>query len=163
MLVRAYHKTFGLPTVITNCSNNYGPHQHAEKLIPTIIRKALTGDAIPIYGDGKNVRDWLFVADHCEALDCVFHDGEVGEVYNVGGENELENLALASKICALLDTLRPLPRNSYTNLITFVKDRAGHDRRYAIDSSKIQKDLGWRPAHHLRSGLVKNYKLVSQF
>lgn len=163
MLVRAYHKTFGLPTVITNCSNNYGPHQHAEKLIPTIIRKALAGEPIPIYGDGKNVRDWLFVEDHCEAIDCVFQAGKVGEVYNVGGGNEIENINLARQICSLLESLRPSPPKPYADLITFVKDRAGHDKRYAIDAGKIRRALGWQPRTAFEVGLRKTINWYLDF
>lgn len=144
-LVRSYHHTYGLNVVTTNCSNNFGPKQHKEKLIPTIIRKAVASEPIPIYGDGKNVRDWLYVLDHCEAIDLVFEKGVSGETYNIGAENEVENLTLAQTICHLLDEL--IPRrdgHSYTSLITFVPDRPGHDQRYAIDASKIKESLGWR-------------------
>jgi dTDP-glucose 4,6-dehydratase len=144
-LVRSYFHTYGLNVVTTNCSNNFGPKQHKEKLIPTIIRKALASEPIPIYGDGKNVRDWLYVLDHCEAIDLVFHQGKTGETYNIGSENEVENLKLAQKICHILDSLQPrTDGNSYTSLITFVPDRPGHDQRYAIDATKIQEALGWR-------------------
>ncbi|MAM18449.1 MAG: dTDP-glucose 4,6-dehydratase [Christiangramia sp.] len=155
MIVRSYHHTFGLNTVITNCSNNYGPHQHDEKLIPTIIRKALAGEEIPIYGDGKNIRDWLYVLDHCEAIDSVFNYGNAGETYNVGGDCEKSNIELANLICSLLDELKPKKDGSYSDQISFVKDRAGHDRRYAIDSSKIKKQLQWKPNYVLGDALRK--------
>ncbi|MEE2771288.1 MAG: dTDP-glucose 4,6-dehydratase [Bacteroidota bacterium] len=156
MIVRSYHHTFGLNTVITNCSNNYGPHQHDEKLIPTIIRKALAGEEIPIYGDGKNIRDWLYVLDHCEAIDRVFSNGNAGETYNVGGDCEKSNIELANLICSLLDELKPKKDGSYSDQISFVKDRAGHDRRYAIDSSKIKKQLQWKPKKDMEATL-QNY------
>lgn len=155
MIVRSYHHTFGVNTVITNCSNNYGPHQHDEKLIPTIIRKALAGEEIPIYGDGKNIRDWLYVLDHCEAIDRVFSNGNAGETYNVGGDCEKSNIELAHLICSLLDELKPKKDGSYSDQISFVKDRAGHDRRYAIDSSKIKKQLRWKPNYVLGDALRK--------
>ena len=129
MLVRSYHHTYGLNTVITNCSNNYGPKQHNEKLIPTIIRKALHHEPIPIYGDGQNIRDWLYVIDHCRGIDTVYHDGKNGETYNIGGGNELSNNTIVHKICHILDTMHPLKSASYTQFITYVKDRPGHDRR----------------------------------
>ncbi|SDS17766.1 dTDP-glucose 4,6-dehydratase [Gramella sp. MAR_2010_147] len=153
MLVRSYHHTYGMNTVISNCSNNYGPKQNNEKLIPTVIRKALAGESIPIYGDGQNIRDWLYVRDHCIALNAIFRKGKSGEIYNVGGNNELDNLSVANKICGILDKKKPLERGSYRELIKFVKDRAGHDRRYAVDSSKIQKELGWSPNENFESGL----------
>lgn len=155
MIVRSYHHTFGVNTVITNCSNNYGPHQHDEKLIPTIIRKALAGEEIPIYGDGKNIRDWLYVLDHCEAIDRVFSNGNAGETYNIGGDCEKSNIELAHLICSLLDELKPKKDGSYSDQISFVKDRAGHDRRYAIDSSKIKKQLRWKPNYVLEDALRK--------
>ncbi|HEX2859833.1 MAG TPA: dTDP-glucose 4,6-dehydratase [Alphaproteobacteria bacterium] len=142
-VVRSYNRTFGLNATISNCSNNYGPHQHAEKLIPTIIRKALAGQPIPIYGDGKNIRDWLYVKDHANALDTVFHNGRSGETYNIGCDNEQDNNAMAGLICGILDELKP-QAESYSKLISYVKDRAGHDRRYAIDSTKIETELGWK-------------------
>lgn len=159
-LVRAWHHTYGLNTVITNCSNNYGPHQHAEKLIPTIIRKALAGEPIPIYGDGKNVRDWLFVRDHCSGLDLAFHKGKAGETYNIGGRNERNNLEIAHTITALLQELAPpssrgLTVAHYRDLITFVPDRPGHDRRYAIDATKIETELGWRANENFETGIRK--------
>ena len=143
-LVRSYHHTFGLDVVTSNCSNNYGPKQHDEKLIPTIIRTALAGDPIPIYGDGSNVRDWLFVTDHCSALDLIFHRGRSGESYLIGTHNECNNLYIARKICAILDSKKAKPSGSYTDQISFVEDRPGHDYRYAIDPSKISKELGWK-------------------
>ncbi|MDD3342483.1 MAG: dTDP-glucose 4,6-dehydratase [Sulfurospirillaceae bacterium] len=154
MIVRAYHHTYGMNTVITNCSNNYGPKQHDEKLIPTIIRKALSGQNIPIYGDGKNIRDWLYVLDHCKGIDLVYHEGNSGEVYNIGGRNERDNLYIAHKICEILDTMCPR-ENSYQELITFVEDRAGHDRRYAIDATKLETKLGWEAEENFESGIVK--------
>ncbi|AKA34983.1 dTDP-glucose 4,6-dehydratase [Flagellimonas lutaonensis] len=154
-LVRSYHHTYGLNTVISNCSNNYGPHQHGEKLIPTIIRKALAEEPIPIYGDGKNVRDWLYVEDHCRALELVFEKGKSGETYAVGGNCEKTNLELAKNICSILDKKVPRNEGRYADLITFVKDRPGHDFRYAINSSKIKGALGWRPKEDLRSGLER--------
>jgi len=162
MLVRSYHHTYGLNTVITNCSNNYGPKQHDEKLIPTIIRNALQGKPIPIYGDGKNIRDWLYVLDHCKGIDLAFHKGEAGETYNIGGRNERDNLYIANKICEILDKLHPKTQNqkpkTYKDLITFVEDRPGHDRRYAIDATKIEKELGWRADENFESGIVKTVK-----
>lgn len=154
MIVRAYHHTYGMNTVITNCSNNYGPKQHDEKLIPTIIRKALSHQKIPIYGDGKNIRDWLYVLDHCKGIDLVFHEGNSGETYNIGGRNERDNLYIAHKICEILDTLKP-KKTSYKELITFVEDRAGHDRRYAIDATKIETKLGWEAEENFESGILK--------
>lgn len=155
MLVRSYAHTYGLRAIITNCSNNYGPHQHAEKLIPTIIRQALAGRDIPIYGDGQNVRDWLFVGDHCEGIELAFFKGRNGESYNIGGQNERTNLQIAEKICEILDGLKPRKSGSYKDLIKFVKDRAGHDRRYAIDASKIKTELGWKAHENFDSGILK--------
>ena len=155
MVVRAYHHTYGMNTVITNCSNNYGPKQHDEKLIPTIIRKALALQNIPIYGDGKNIRDWLYVLDHCKGIDLVYHEGLSGETYNIGGRNERNNVYIASKICELLDTLHPKANGSYKEQITFVEDRAGHDRRYAIDATKIETKLGWEAEENFESGILK--------
>jgi len=152
MIVRSYYETFGLDVVITNCSNNYGPKQHDEKLIPTIIKNALSNTPIPIYGDGKNIRDWLYVYDHCTGIDLVYHKGESGEVYNIGGRNEKNNLHIVDTICNILDELRP-QKSSYKELITFVKDRAGHDRRYAIDATKIEKKLGWKASENFESGM----------
>ncbi len=154
MIVRSYQKTYGLNTVITNCSNNYGPKQHNEKLIPTIIRKALAGESIPIYGDGKNIRDWLYVLDHCKGIDLVYHIGKEGNVYNIGGRNEKTNLQIVDSICSILD--KKVPTNkSYRGLITFIEDRAGHDRRYAIDATKLEIELGWKADENFDSGIVK--------
>lgn len=157
MIVRAYHETYGLNTIITNCSNNYGPKQHDEKLIPTIIRNALANKPIPIYGDGKNIRDWLYVLDHCKGIDIAYHKGKAGQTYNIGGKNERTNLEIVAKICEILDELLPKDE-SYKNLLTFVEDRAGHDRRYAIDASKIENELGWRADETFDSGIVKTIK-----
>ncbi len=154
MIIRAYHETFGLNTVITNCSNNYGPKQHDEKLIPTIIRNALKGNPIPIYGDGKNIRDWLYVLDHCKGIDIVFHTGKTGETYNIGGRNERTNLQIVNKICEILDKKVPKEK-SYKDLITFVEDRAGHDRRYAIDATKLEDELGWKANETFGTGIIK--------
>ena len=153
MVVRSYHHTYGMNTVITNCSNNFGPKQHKEKLIPTIVRKALSGDDIPIYGNGKNVRDWLYVLDHVKAISLVYAEGKAGEVYNIGGDTEMENIELAHKICKLLDELKPKNSGSYSEQITFVKDRAGHDQRYAIDASKIRSQLNWKPDSEFEDAL----------
>ncbi|MEP6668283.1 MAG: dTDP-glucose 4,6-dehydratase [Chthoniobacter sp.] len=155
-LVRAFHHTYGLPVLTTNCSNNYGPLQFPEKLIPLMIQKALEGGALPIYGDGLNVRDWLYVRDHCTAIRLVLDRGQLGETYNVGGLNEQPNLAVVDTLCALLDELRArADGKSYTTLKTFVKDRPGHDRRYAIDCAKITRELGWQPAESFATGLRK--------
>ena len=153
-LVRAWFDTYGLPTLITNCSNNFGPFQFPEKLIPVAILKSLRGEPIPIYGEGKNVRDWLFVEDHCTALTTVLDGGRPGETYNIGGNNEYQNIELIRELCQVLDELRPREDGStYGQLITFVKDRPGHDLRYAIDNSKIRQELGWTPQRDLESGL----------
>lgn len=153
-LVRAFHHTYGLPTLTTNCSNNYGPFQFPEKLIPLIIQKALKGESLPVYGDGRNVRDWLYVGDHCSAIRRVLEAGRVGETYNVGGNAERENIEVVKVICALLDQRHPLSgERKRETLITFVKDRPGHDRRYAIDSGKLQKELGWKPSQTFESGI----------
>jgi dTDP-glucose 4,6-dehydratase len=157
-LVRAYHHTYGLPTLVTNCSNNYGPHQFPEKLIPLMIHHALAGKPLPVYGDGLNVRDWLYVLDHCAALREVLARGRPGEVYNVGGGAEMKNIDLVRTLCALLDDAKPRTGGSYTNLITFVQDRPGHDRRYAIDSGKIRRELGWQPKESFESGLRKTVR-----
>ena len=154
MIIRAYNETYGMNTVITNCSNNYGPKQHDEKLIPTIIRKALSNQNIPIYGDGKNIRDWLYVLDHCKGIDIVYHNGKKGETYNIGGRNERTNLQIVDRICTILDQQVP-KETSYKELITFVEDRAGHDRRYAIDASKLENELGWKADENFDSGIVK--------
>jgi len=154
MIVRSYQETYGLNTVMTNCSNNYGPKQHQEKLIPTIIRKALAHEPIPIYGDGKNIRDWLYVLDHCKGIDLVYHQGKAGEVYNIGGRNERTNLQIVDSICSILDEKVPHEK-SYKEYITFVEDRAGHDRRYAIDATKIETELGWQADENFDSGIIK--------
>ena len=156
MIVRSYVETFGMNCVITNCSNNYGPKQHDEKLIPTIIRKALSNESIPIYGDGKNIRDWLYVLDHCKGIDLVYHNGLKGETYNIGGRNERTNLQIVDRICSILDEKVPSKElSSYKELITFVEDRAGHDRRYAIDASKLEGELGWKADENFDTGIVK--------
>lgn len=155
MIVRSYHHTYGMNTVITNCSNNYGPKQHDEKLIPTVIRRALRGEAIPIYGDGGNIRDWLFVKDHCTGIALAFHKGQAGEVYNIGGKNERDNNYIARTICDILDEVCPAPAGSYKKQITYVEDRAGHDRRYAIDATKIENQLGWKAEENFESGIRK--------
>ena len=152
-LVRAWHETYGLPVVITNCSNNYGPFHFPEKLIPVVILNALADKPLPIYGDGANVRDWLFVEDHANALLLVLEKGQVGRSYNIGGENELSNLELVNKICEILDRMRPRSGGRYADLITFVPDRPGHDERYAIDPSRMQRELGWRPSVTIDDGL----------
>ncbi len=158
-LVRAYHHTYGMNTTTSNCSNNYGPKQHSEKLIPTIIRNCLNLSPIPIYGNGQNIRDWLYVTDHAKAIDLIYHHGKNGETYNVGGHNELTNLHIANTICSLLDELRPRKDGEkYANLITFVKDRAGHDLRYAIDPSKISNELGYKPEETFKTGITKTVK-----
>lgn len=153
MLVRAYHHTYGMPTVITNCSNNYGPYQFPEKLIPVVIQSVLARKPVPVYGDGMNVRDWLYVRDHAEALWTVLNKGKLGETYNIGGHNEWANINIVKLICDLIDELAPQLGGDSQKLITFVKDRPGHDRRYAIDASKIQNELGWVPAHTFEKGI----------
>ncbi len=155
MIVRSYTETYGMNVVITNCSNNYGPKQHGEKLIPTIIRNALQGNPIPIYGDGKNIRDWLYVLDHCKGIDLVYHNGNAGETYNIGGRNERNNNMIAHTVCEMLDNLKPKPDGSYKEQITYVEDRAGHDRRYAIDATKLERELGWKADENFESGIVK--------
>ncbi|MFO3722741.1 dTDP-glucose 4,6-dehydratase [Pseudomonas sp. HLMP] len=155
-LVRAYHHTYGVPVLTTNCSNNYGPYHFPEKLIPLMIVNALAGKALPVYGDGQQIRDWLYVKDHCSAIRRVLEVGKVGEVYNVGGWNEKPNLEIVNRICALLDELRPrTDGKAYSEQITFVTDRPGHDRRYAIDARKLERDLGWKPAETFESGIRK--------
>ena len=154
-LARAWHHTYGLPVLTTNCSNNYGPFHFPEKLIPLMIVNALAGKPLPIYGDGMQVRDWLYVGDHCSAIRAVLARGRVGEVYNIGGWNEKPNRDIVHTVCALLDEMRPSPDGPYARLITTVKDRPGHDRRYAIDARKIEKELGWRPAETFESGIRK--------
>jgi len=154
-LVRAYHHTYGLPVLTTNCSNNYGPYQFPEKLIPLMIANALAGKALPIYGDGLNVRDWLYVTDHCSAIRRVLEAGRGGETYNIGGNAECTNIEIVGKVCALLDERRPDPAGPHARLISHVKDRPGHDRRYAIDATRIERELGWRPAETFDSGLAR--------
>ena len=153
MLVRAYHHTYGLPTVITNCSNNYGPFQFPEKLIPVVIQNVVNRKPIPVYGDGLNVRDWLFVTDHCDALWTVCARGQLGETYNIGGHNEWANIRIVELICDLVDEFNPALGGGSRKLITFVKDRPGHDRRYAIDAGKMERELGWLPAHTFEQGI----------
>jgi dTDP-glucose 4,6-dehydratase len=155
-LARAYFHTYGMPTIITNCSNNYGPYHFPEKLIPLMCINILLGKPLPVYGDGQNVRDWLYVGDHCQALETVLHKGKPGETYNIGGNNEVKNLELVTLLCELMDELAPdLPIKPASQLITFVKDRAGHDRRYAIDATKIRTELGWTPQETVEQGLRK--------
>ncbi|NNE77123.1 MAG: dTDP-glucose 4,6-dehydratase [Pricia sp.] len=153
LLARSYHHTYGLNLVTSNCSNNYGPRQHDEKLIPTIIRKALGGDAIPIYGDGRNVRDWLYVLDHCRGISLVFQNGIAGETYVMGGNYECNNVSIAQKICAILDEKHPKQNGSYAEQITFTKDRPGHDYRYAIDAGKMKQQFDWVPETDFETGL----------
>lgn len=157
-LVRAWHHTYGLPTLTTNCSNNYGPFQFPEKLIPLMIANALDGKPLPVYGDGKNVRDWLYVGDHCAAIRAVLAGGRVGEVYNIGGKNEMQNIEVVQTICAILDELRPKPGGRYAEQIVYVKDRPGHDRRYAIDPRKIEREIGWQPAETFQTGIRKTVR-----
>ncbi|HRH30279.1 MAG TPA: GDP-mannose 4,6-dehydratase, partial [Aquabacterium sp.] len=158
-LVRAYHHTYGFPTLTTNCSNNYGPYHFPEKLIPLMILNALDGKPLPVYGDGLNIRDWLFVRDHCEAICQVLEKGTLGEVYNVGGINEIKNIDVVTTICRKLDALRPRADGQpYESQITYVTDRPGHDRRYAIDPTKIQRDIGWKPAETFESGIDKTVR-----
>ena len=155
-LARAYFHTYGMNITVSNCSNNYGPRQHTEKLIPKIIANCLEDKPIPIYGDGKNVRDWLYVDDHCRAIDLIFHKGKAGETYNIGGNNEKNNLEIVDAVCGILDEKRPRAGGrSYRDLITFVKDRAGHDRRYAIDATKLSTELGWKSEENFNTGIVK--------
>lgn len=155
-IVRAYYHTYGMDVTTSNCSNNYGPKQHDEKLIPTIIRKAITLENIPIYGDGKNVRDWLYVLDHCRGIDLVYETGKAGETYNIGGRNERDNLFIVNHICEILDELKPrADGKKYSDLIIFVQDRAGHDRRYAIDATKIENELKWSAEENFETGIKK--------
>ncbi|WP_141453704.1 dTDP-glucose 4,6-dehydratase [Pseudoxanthomonas sp. z9] len=155
-LVRAFHHTYGLPTLTTHCSNNYGPYHFPEKLIPLIIQRALAGEPLPVYGDGRNVRDWLFVGDHCSAIRCVLQKAGVGETYNVGGNAERQNIDVVKTICRLLDERRPRPDGQpHSSQITFVADRPGHDRRYAIDASKLRDELGWEPQHTFEEGIAE--------
>ena len=157
-LVRAWHHTYGLPVLTTNCSNNYGPYHFPEKLIPLMIVNALAGKPLPVYGDGQQVRDWLYVKDHCSAIREVLARGKLGETYNVGGWNEKPNLEIVRTVCALLDEMKPDPAGSYARLITFVTDRPGHDRRYAIDARKLERELGWKPAETFETGIRKTVR-----
>jgi len=157
-MVRAYHHTYGLDTVTTNCSNNYGPYQYPEKLIPLMISTALAGKPLPVYGDGRNVRDWLYVRDHCDAVRLVLERGRSGETYNIGGAGERANIDVVRTICAILDELAPRKAGSYAELISFVRDRPGHDRRYAMNSNKISRELGWRARESFESGLRKTVR-----
>ena len=154
-LVRAWHHTYGLPVITTNCSNNYGPYHFPEKLIPLVILNALVGKQLPIYGDGQQIRDWLYVKDHCSAIRRVLEAGSLGETYNVGGWNEKPNIEVVQRICSILDALRPKASGSYADQITYVTDRPGHDRRYAIDATKLGRDLGWKPAETFETGIQK--------
>jgi len=154
-LVRAYHKTYDIPVTISNCSNNYGPYQFPEKLIPLMIINALEGKPLPVYGDGRHIRDWLYVRDHCVAIWMIMKHGRIGETYNIGGNNEMENINVVEMICDILEELRPRRGGSYRGLISFVNDRPGHDRRYAIDTSKIRDELGWRPEESFETGIRK--------
>lgn len=154
-LVRSYFHTYGLNVTTSNCSNNYGPKQHSEKLIPTIIRKCLSQEPVPIYGNGQNVRDWLYVLDHCKAIDLIFHNGQEGETYNVGGRSERSNLQIVKTICSILDFKKPLKKGKYADLITFVPDRPGHDFRYAIDATKLESELHWHTEENFDTGIIK--------
>ncbi|RAK23663.1 dTDP-glucose 4,6-dehydratase [Flavobacterium aquaticum] len=162
MIVRSYFHTYGMNVVTTNCSNNYGPKQHDEKLIPTIIRKAIKGENIPIYGDGKNVRDWLYVLDHCKGIELAFKTGKAGETYNIGGRNERNNLYIVDTVCSILNELQPKLQGKYQDQITFVKDRPGHDLRYAIDATKIENELGWKADENFESGIKKTIEWYLQ-
>ena len=157
-LVRAWHETYGLPIILTNCSNNYGPYHFPEKLIPVIILNALAGQSLPIYGDGQNIRDWLYVEDHADALLLALEKGTIGRSYNIGSQNERTNIELVKTVCFILDRLKPRDKGSYANLITFVEDRPGHDKRYAINSSRIRNELGWRPSVSFEEGLEQTVK-----
>ena len=154
-MVRAYRHTYGMNVTTSNCSNNYGPKQHGEKLIPTVIRSCLQGKPIPVYGAGANVRDWLYVLDHCKAIDLIYHKGEAGETYNIGGRNERNNIQIVNTICAILDEKRPKASGKYADQITFVADRPGHDLRYAIDATKLETELGWKADENFDTGIVK--------
>ena len=154
-IVRAWHHTYGMNVTTSNCSNNYGPKQHSEKLIPTIIRKCLAEEPIPVYGNGQNVRDWLYVLDHCKAIDLIYHQGKSGETYNLGGHNERNNLQIVHSVCRILDEKRPRKEGRYADLISFVTDRPGHDLRYAIDATKLTEELGWKADENFESGIIK--------
>jgi len=162
MIVRSYFHTYGMNVVTSNCSNNYGPKQHDEKLIPTIIRKAIHGENIPIYGNGKNVRDWLYVLDHCKGIELAFKTGKAGETYNIGGRNERNNLYIVDTVCSILNELQPKSEGKYQDQITFVKDRPGHDLRYAIDATKIENELGWKADENFESGIKKTIEWYLQ-
>ncbi len=157
-LVRAYYKTYGIPVTISNCSNNYGPYQFPEKLIPLMILNAIEEKPLPVYGDGRHIRDWLYVRDHCVAIWTIMKAGRIGQTYNIGGHNEMQNIVVVEMICDILDELRPMERGSYSDLISFVKDRPGHDRRYAIDASKIRDELGWMPEESFETGIRKTVR-----
>ena len=158
-IVRAYHQTYGMNVTTSNCSNNYGPKQHSEKLIPTIIRKCLAEEPIPVYGNGQNMRDWLYVLDHCRAIDLIFHEGKSGETYNVGGDNEYKNIEIVNMVCSVLDKIHPRSEGRlYSELVLFVPDRPGHDLRYAIDASKLKRELGWKARENFNSGILKTIK-----
>jgi dTDP-glucose 4,6-dehydratase len=161
-LVRAYHKTYGLPTVTTHCSNNYGPYQHEEKFIPTVIRACLLGKPIPVYGDGSHMRDWLYVADHCAAIDVVLRHGRVGDAYNIGGRSNWKNLDIVHQICHVLAALIGAPAEKFSRLIRYVKDRPGHDWRYAVDATKIHTELGWHPTETFTTGIRKTVMWYSK-
>ncbi len=161
-LVRAWYRTYGLPIIITNCSNNYGAFQFPEKLIPLMILNCLAWKPLPVYGDGSNIRDWLYVDDHCNAIKTVYENGRIGETYNIGGNNEIKNIDIVNSICDILDELKPSNRGKYRNLITFVNDRPGHDFRYAINAKKIQKNLGWYPAESFSTGIKKTIEWYLQ-
>ncbi len=154
-IVRAYHHTYGMNVTTSNCSNNYGPKQHHEKLIPLIIQQALAEKPLPIYGKGLNIRDWLYVLDHCKAIDTIYHEGRSGETYNVGGRNERNNIEIVTRICSILDEMRPRISGKYADLITFVQDRPGHDMRYAIDATKLENELGWEADETFDTGIIK--------
>ncbi|ATH06726.1 dTDP-glucose 4,6-dehydratase [Halobacteriovorax marinus] len=160
LIVRSYFHTYGMNVVTSNCSNNFGPGQHKEKLIPTIINNALSEMPIPIYGDGNNIRDWLYVKDHCSAIELVFKKGRAGETYNIGGDNEKTNIQIVKEICKKLDSIKPRRTGKYSDLITFVKDRPGHDKRYAIDSSKIKKELKWKPETSFEEAILKTISSI---
>ncbi len=163
LIVRSYFHTYGLNVVTTNCSNNYGPKQHNEKLIPTVIRKALAHESIPIYGQGTNIRDWLYVLDHCKGIDLVFHNGKSGETYNIGGRNERRNIDIVKQICEILDSKQPLEGgSSYKQFITFVDDRPGHDLRYAIDATKIESQLNWKAEENFLTGIIKTIEWYTE-
>ena len=158
-LVRAWHRTFGLPVTISNCSNNYGPYQFPEKLIPLMIINCLSNKSLPVYGKGENIRDWLYVEDHCKAINLILQEGAIGDTYNIGGNNEISNINIVESICTILDKLKPSNSGkSYNQMISFVKDRPGHDFRYAINTTKIKKDLNWEPKETFDSGLIKTIK-----